>query len=80
MDLSIKIDTDKILGRTYNVEFELGNGRTMSLSIRLVNIDSKYFWFSSEENGLDCIRRDRIVFLSCCDNRNTYKENKGAIV
>jgi hypothetical protein len=53
-----------VLGKMYNVEYELGNEKIMTLSNVLENVDGKYFWFCSKENGLDMIRQDRIVTMT----------------
>lgn len=65
MSLILKNDTNNILGRLYNVEYELGNGKIQTLSNILENVDGVYFWFSSKENGLDIIRQDRIITMVC---------------
>jgi hypothetical protein len=31
------------------------------------NVVGKYFWFSSEERGLCCVRQDKIISLICND-------------
>jgi len=65
MSLILKNDTNNILGRLYNVEYELGNGKIQTLSNILENVDGVYFWFSSKKNGLDIIRQDRIITMVC---------------
>lgn len=74
MGLTIYADKDNhhALGREYNVEYELGNGKTMTFSNRLENADNTYFWFLSKEYGLDIIRQDRIVTMTC--NRKPYNK------
>lgn len=54
-----------VLGRKYNVEYELGNGKIKTLFNTLENVDGKYFWFCSDEYGLDVIRQDRIITMTC---------------
>ena len=52
-------------GRIYNVEYEMGNGKLCTFSNVLVNIDNKYFWFDSPEDGLAIINQDRVVTMVC---------------
>ncbi len=63
--LSVSKEREYIYGRKYNVEYELGNGRICTLSNILVNVDDKYFWFDSLEDGMDIIKQDRIVTMIC---------------
>ena len=72
MSLLIQDDRDNILGKKYNVEYKLGNDSIHTFSNVLTNVDSTYFWFSSLENGLDIIRQDRIVTMTCLE-RNYVK-------
>lgn len=58
-----------ILNRNYNVEYKLGNEKTQTLSNILVNIDDRYYWFLSEDNGLDVIEKDRVVTMVCMSNK-----------
>ena len=67
MNLAIIEDTDKVLGKRYNVEYEQGNGKTATFNNIFRNADGKYFWFSSEEDGLTCVRQDRVTFMYCTD-------------
>ena len=53
------------LDKSYNVEYELGNGKIMTFNNTLENIDDKYYWFLSEENGLDIIKKDRVITMIC---------------
>ena len=53
------------IGKKYNVEYELGNGKLNTFSNILANVDGKYFWFMSEENGMDVIKQDRILTMTC---------------
>lgn len=62
-----------ILGRRYNVEYKLGNGKIQTLSNILENVDSVYFWFSSPEDGMDIIKQDRIITMICLDRK--YDKN-----
>jgi hypothetical protein len=65
------------LGKSYNVEYELGNGKTMTFNNTLENIDDKYYWFLSEESGLDVIKKDRVITMVCEPNRiNRVKKIK----
>lgn len=54
-----------VLGRKYNVEYQLGNGKICTLSNILENADGEYFWFCSEEDGLDVIKQDRVLTMVC---------------
>jgi len=54
-----------ILDKNYNVEYELGNGKRQTFSNILRNVDGTYFWFCSEEEGMDVIRQDRILTMTC---------------
>lgn len=65
MSLNLKNADNCILGRLYNVEYELKNGKVQTLSNILENVDGVYFWFSSKENGLDVIRQDRVITMVC---------------
>ena len=56
-----------MLNRLYNVEYKLANGKINTFSNILTNVDGKYFWFYSEENGLDIIKQDRIETMVCKD-------------
>ena len=56
------------LGRNYNVEYKLGNGKMYTFSNILTNICDKYYWFLSEENGLDIIEKDKVVTMVCISN------------
>lgn len=69
MSCNIKEDMDCVLGRRYNVEFEYGNGKLMTFNNVLTNVDGVYFWFSSKEDGLACIRQDRVTFMYCTDKK-----------
>ena len=69
MGLSIKEDVNKILGRKYNVEYEMANGRWATFNNTLVNADGIYFWFENEEDGLALVRQDRVTFMYCTDRR-----------
>lgn len=54
-----------ILDRSYNVEYELGNGKRKTFSNILRNVDGVYFWFCSEEEGMDVIKQDKIITMTC---------------
>ena len=54
-----------VLGKSYNVEYELDNGKIITFNNTLENIDDKYYWFLSEENGLDVIKKDRVITMIC---------------
>ena len=69
MSLSIREDINKILGRKYNVEYEMANGRCATFNNTLVNVDGIYFWFENEEDGLALVRQDRVTFMYCTDRR-----------
>lgn len=43
--------------------------KTQTLSNILVNIDDKYYWFLSEDNGLDVIGKDRVITMVCMSNK-----------
>jgi hypothetical protein len=62
------------LGKSYNVEYELGNGKIMTFNNTLENIDDKYYWFLSEENGLDVIKKDRVITMVCGRGGVSHKE------
>ena len=51
--------------RKYNVEYELGNGICHTFSNVLIAVNGNHLYFESEENGLDIIRTDRIVSMTC---------------
>jgi hypothetical protein len=55
----------RMLDRRYNVEYQLGNGKIQTLSNVLENADGEYFWFCSEEDGLDMIKQDRVLTMVC---------------
>lgn len=57
------------LGKMYNVEYELSNGRCYTFSNILENVDGKYFWFCSKERGMDIIRQDRVVTMVCINRK-----------
>ena len=57
-----------ILGRRYNVEYQLGNGKHNTFSNILKKADGEYFWFCSEEDGLDVIKQDMILTMICVRN------------
>lgn len=61
--------TEKYCGRKYNVEYEMGNGRIQTLSNILENADGTYFWFVSEEDGMDVIRQDCIRTMICINKK-----------
>jgi len=63
-------DTDKVLGRKYNVEYLDGRGRCQTFNNTLANIDGTYFWFSSEQDGLALVKQDRVTFMYCTDRPN----------
>ncbi len=67
MSLNLLPDSEYnyVLGRSYNVEYELGNGRIHTFSNILANVDGTYFWFCNEEEGMDVIRQDRILTMTC---------------
>lgn len=76
MSLNITCDENRVLGRLYNVAYDIGNGRIETFSNILENVDGTYFWFSSEEHGLDCIKQDRIIIMSCCErNKRERRED-----
>jgi len=54
-----------VLDRNYNIEYELGNGKRRTFSNILRNVDGTYFWFCSEEEGMDVIRQDKIITMTC---------------
>lgn len=60
-------DNDNVLDRRYNVECELGDGRKITFSNTLTNIDGEYFWFSSKKNGMDVIRQNTVRTMICID-------------
>lgn len=66
MSLNLLPDSEYnyVLDRSYNVEYELVNGKRNTLSNILANVDGTYFWFCSEE-GMDVIRQDRIITMTC---------------
>lgn len=69
-----------IYGRKYNVEYELGNGSIHTFSNILSNVDNKYFWFDSPEDGMDFVRQDRIITMVCLDkNKKIDNMTKEAI-
>ena len=76
MSLNLLPDSEYnyVLGRSYNVEYELGNGKRNTFSNILENADGVYFWFSSKENGLDVIRQDRIITMVCLREKKNFKE------
>ena len=43
MSLNLREDVNKILGRKYNVEYEMANGRCATFNNTLVNVDGIYF-------------------------------------
>ena len=43
MSLNLREDTNKILGRRYNVEYEMANGKCATFNNILVNVDGVYF-------------------------------------
>ena len=80
MSLSIKEDTEHILGRKYNVEYKVNNDSIHTFSNILTNVDGTYFWFSSLEDGLDIIHQDRIVTMICLDrNKKLNNMSKDAL-
>jgi hypothetical protein len=64
---TIRQDTNHLLNRKYNVEYMLGNGKIMTFSNTLVHADGEYFCFESKENGLDIIRQDNLISITCLD-------------
>ena len=65
--LSKNKETNSFLGKRYDVEYKLSNGRIKYFSNILDNVD-KYFWFFSEEDGMHIIRQDRIITMVCSDS------------
>lgn len=63
--LTIVADKDGVLGKHYNVEYESGNGKTNTFSNTLVNVGNGYFCFSSKLDGLEVVRQDRIIAMTC---------------
>jgi len=57
-----------MLNRLYNVEYKLENETIETFSNILTNVDEKYFWFYSEEYGLDIIKQNRIETMVCQKN------------
>lgn len=58
-------DADNVLGKKYNVEYSLGNGKIKTFSNVLQKVDDGYFWFCNKEEGLDIIKEDRIMTMVC---------------
>lgn len=52
------------LDKSYNVEYELGNGKIRTFNNTLVNIDDMYYWFLGEQ-GMDVIKKDRVITMVC---------------
>ena len=73
MSLNLLPDSEYnyVLDKSYNVEYELGNGKIKTFSNILRNVDGKYFWFCSEEDGMDVIKQDRIITMICNDKNVT---------
>jgi hypothetical protein len=65
VSLYLREDKDLLLGRRYNVEYELNNGKIHTFSNILTNTDGKYFWFTSKEDGLDVVKQDTIRTMIC---------------
>ena len=67
MSLNLLPDSEYgyVLDRNYNIEYELGNGKRRTFSNILRNVDGTYFWFCSEEEGMDVIRQDKIITMTC---------------
>jgi hypothetical protein len=66
-----KID-EQTLGKNYNVEYKLGNGRLCTFNNNLVNIDDRYYWFLSDD-GLDVVEKDRVVTMVCHPNERNKR-------
>jgi len=75
MSLNIKEDENHVLGRKYNVEYLDGRDRCQTFNNTLINVDGTYFWFEDVENGLACVKQDRVTFMYCTD-RLHRQENK----
>ncbi len=53
---------EKLIGKRYNVEYFLNNGKVQTFSSILVNIDGVHFWFE-DELGMCMVRQADIRSL-----------------
>ena len=54
-------------GKTYNVEWYLGNGRLRTTSALLENIGDGYFYFEYPNGGLFIVEQRAIRSLECVE-------------
>jgi hypothetical protein len=54
-------------GKTYNIEWYLGNGRLQTTSATLDNIGNGYFYFEYPNGGLFIIEQKTIRSLECIE-------------
>ncbi len=54
----------------------------MTFNNTLENIDDKYYWFLSEENGLDVIKKDRVITMVCelINHTKSFNLSEGRVV
>lgn len=57
-------------GKTYNVEWYLGNGKLQTTSAILTDIRNGYLFFEYQNGGLFIIEQKTIRSLDCVENTN----------
>ena len=80
MTMTIRDDKDEILGRSYNVIYSVTRNEKEKLyqfSNILVNVGDGYFYFSSKEDGLDVVKQDFIISISCVFDVRNKELNHG---
>ena len=58
---------DTACGKTYNIEWYLGNGKLQTISAMLINIGDGYFYFEYSNGGLFIVEQRAIRSLECME-------------